>query len=769
MRILLLLTYVVSHALALSMRGEPVDLSAVPRATTHRLTNGKRLLSTTKHMWIVESDVKPEGGVVAVGPGSWIAWSTEPTAKHALLEPRWKFSPTDVGSSDFVLWTRGDPPPLPGCSAMRVSRERLVWSCDRPLSGDELLEVAQFPELVSISARVPLANRDVESTRVLSGTADPEIFAGVNEIIAISDTGIDPRHCSLYASGTYPTYVVPATGPLVDLPPSTHGKIRAVARPQGIGDFTFGTGAHGQAVASVVLGNRCPGTSARPVVSGVCPDCSLLFFDIAVGNTDLYIPADLTRLFAVASSAGAVVHSASWGARACDGIYGDIAFQFDDGAYRYPKVTQIGAAGNCGPTGRISDPATFKSGISVGAGMSRAEAFVTYSISQRLARPELFAKTTVVSFSSIGPIRNGAPGPTLVAPGLGVYAAYALLSGTNGYNTMSFVAGTSFAAPAVAGLVAAFVSNWREDHDEPPDSSAVRAFLIASAEPTTRRVEPTGTTVKEISHVDGSYGVPSLLYYDDTTFLEGTFAEAGSKSWCFDAPFGGTVALAWIDPPVYPGSDDYIINDLDLFVSSESGTAKAEVRTKSTEAKLTLASGRQRVTVRLAELTGLPQKFHLAIVALGLEDLQECDSCLSTEPAAECVIANGVGVERCGWNGTVSCEVQRCDAGLVGPLCSVDVLVDEPCATIGGLAVMVNSTCLVSSCVAGTWSDGTACRCGLHKPCDDSSVVCETESCFASASEPAPAPAPASSEASVADSSVGCSLIVGAVAVAVLT
>lgn len=125
---------------------------------------------------------------------------------------------------------------------------------------------------------------------------------GENEILGVSDTGLDVNSCYYYDEN------VPFIYNEVNL---DHRKV--------IYYNTYVNGidedGHGTLVAGAAAGKCLDPTSAKSRFNGMAPDSKIAFFDIGDHYSYLTVPSDLyTGLFSVLYSAGAKIQSMSWGA-----------------------------------------------------------------------------------------------------------------------------------------------------------------------------------------------------------------------------------------------------------------------------------------------------------------------------------------------------------------------------------------------------------------------------------------------------------------------
>lgn len=139
-------------------------------------------------------------------------------------------------------------------------------------------------------------------------------------------------------------------------------------------------------------------------------------------------------------------------------------------------ITLVASAGNEGPSGMTGgSPGTARNILTVGATSDaiheRIVAQRFFGVpSGRLYRPD--DNQQIADFSSRGPTADGRVDPDVVANGTWTFA-----QGANG--GLSWVSGTSFAAPVVSGIAAALYS-----YKPSATPSEIRKAILASANPT---------------------------------------------------------------------------------------------------------------------------------------------------------------------------------------------------------------------------------------------------------------------------------------------
>eukprot|EP00594_Rhizosolenia_setigera_P008543 CAMPEP_0178964278 /NCGR_PEP_ID=MMETSP0789-20121207/15576_1 /TAXON_ID=3005 /ORGANISM="Rhizosolenia setigera, Strain CCMP 1694" /LENGTH=921 /DNA_ID=CAMNT_0020649011 /DNA_START=39 /DNA_END=2804 /DNA_ORIENTATION=+ len=416
---------------------------------------------------------------------------------------------------------------------------------------------------------------------------------GENQVVAVSDTGLDTEHC----------YFKDSTGDVVKDDSGTFDLSRRKVVQYYVQEKTDGLDAngHGTHCAGTVAGQRSD-NGIDPVTGfgdGVAPDAKLAFFDLQAGNGGLLVDYD-TPLFSAGIDAGAQIHSASWGELTLS--YGSNDAQSDEFIFDNDDFILMAAAGNSGdddyfyPDLMMStgEPATGKNVIAVGA----TESFGGDLDSEMLGRDYL------AQFSSRGPTHDNRIKPDILAPG------YWMLSAKTNSNEcdpaerpefgsnkpmggLSFLRGTSMACPAAAGA-GALVHQYFNDGFYPSGAkvaansmkiggSLLKAILVNGGQQI--------IGVNNIPKYDAGV-TPSQMYDNNQGFglinlsktlplsMNGTLPfnafvvdrevlnDQATKSFMF--PMCNTtdfrVTLTWFDPPSHLGCNKCLLNDLDLKV-----------------------------------------------------------------------------------------------------------------------------------------------------------------------------------------------------------
>ncbi len=297
---------------------------------------------------------------------------------------------------------------------------------------------------------------------------------------------------------------------------------------------------------------------------GSAPEAELYSQKIFKGGS---IPDDLYLLFEEAKqSAGAYVHSNSWGSTGGHGTYTEQSAVFDaavrdanlDTDHNEPMII-TGSAGNDGDEG-VPPPATAKNMITVGA---------TENYNSETDDPEYMA-----SFSSRGFVDDNRVKPDIVAPGADIYST----EPGNSYQSMS---GTSMANPAVAGVSAVAVEWYRRNDkdNERPSPAMVKALLINTANPLDGDTEgpiPNGDEgwgMVDVSKLQEPHDDPVSFMLEDQESPLATGEFNKHKVGIEDATKPLKITLHWTDKeaPDGTGSDTALVNDLNLKVESPGG------------------------------------------------------------------------------------------------------------------------------------------------------------------------------------------------------
>jgi len=447
----------------------------------------------------------------------------------------------------------------------------------------------------------------------------PNNLFGEGQVVAVADTGLDQ-------GSTDPANLHDDFEDGNPIPNSRVIQIfNLVGPPDTPDDVNSGHGTH---VAGSVLGNGEESGSDPPShdytgsYAGVAPEAELIFQAIEDNDNEYLtgIPSDLNTLFNQARTAGAHIHTNSWGASVA-GTYTSFSEDVDQNAWTNKDFTILFSAGNEGVDANadgiidlysMGSPATAKNCITVGAsendrpsGSSPAPGYdIPWATgSWAVEYPEDPIAIDHVSddsggmaaFSSRGPCLDGRFKPDIVAPGTNIISTLSSkvsapdLWGSGGLAGgplepyYVFSGGTSMSTPLVAGA-AALVREFYTDQGVTPSSALVKATLLNGAfdispgqygpggfqeipdPPRPNNVEGWGRL-----DLESSLFIDSLEYFDETPGLT-TGATHIYNFHVGDETVPLKVTLVWTDYPGSPVAGGGLVNDLDLILVDPAST-----------------------------------------------------------------------------------------------------------------------------------------------------------------------------------------------------
>lgn len=378
-------------------------------------------------------------------------------------------------------------------------------------------------------------------------------YDGTGQVVGICDTGLDTG--------------VNDSSMHLDF----QGRIDAIyALGRSTADDPHGHGTH---VAGSVLGD---GARSSGQIKGIAPDAHMVFQSVLDSGGGLGgLPSDLNDLFAQAWSAGARIHTNSWGADVL-GDYNTDSRQVDEYVWGNDMIILF-AAGNDGTSDDVNvdyqtvgSPGTAKNCITVGATENYRPSMPITRWGNVGDEPD-----KVVLFSSRGWCEDGRVKPDIVAPGTWILSTKSTQAPDSNfwetYNTYyAYMGGTSMATPLTAGAIAVAREYMQSEWGHTPSPAMMKAAIING-----------GT--------DLGYGFPSqdqgwgrvnlndslaskeYKYEDESVSLN----TGNSQNYNYYVESSNTplkITLVWTD---YPGStiaSKALVNDLDMKVTAPSGT-----------------------------------------------------------------------------------------------------------------------------------------------------------------------------------------------------
>lgn len=515
-----------------------------------------------------------------VGAGAWFArvqgnktLGAEPgLAAAGPADPLWKVEPS--------LWA-GDPPPhalLGGANAKSAEARVAVLLLVLP-DVDLLTEGADAvtrhggvvhsaaPAARTLLCDIPLANAAAlaaePSVQWIEPAAPP--FTAVNDSSRSRIQAGPLQQAPYNLSGAGVKVMVFDTGLVNPGHPDFAGRL-------GIGDPDRDVGQHPSHVAGTIAGSGVESVhfgGGFQQWRGMAPAAHLISYEyeaLGIGEIFFADPGDIEGDYLHAVANGAVIANNSVGSNVgrngyrCQ-ILGDycVTSALVDGVVRgsagAPLIV-VWAAGNeraqsaCGTEHHtLAPPAGVKNPIVVGAVNSDTD--------------------EVSSFSSWGPTDDGRLKPDVTAPGsqASVDRGVTSVHYTGGYSVMQ---GTSMAAPAVSGVAALLVEEYRRRNPQAADpaNSLVKALLIHGA-------HDNGNMGPDYRYGYGSVRAQRSVDIMRTgVFAEGLMADRSGALYTVAVAPGASelkATLAWDDAPAAPNAGVALVNDLDILAISPSG------------------------------------------------------------------------------------------------------------------------------------------------------------------------------------------------------
>ena len=356
------------------------------------------------------------------------------------------------------------------------------------------------------------------------------------------------------------------------------------------GTHTSGTiaGDAGGIVGATTYTASTPTSSGHELADGMAPNAQLLFQDIGNDTTGCLSITDLGGTIRQAHTAGAGIHSASWGSTSA-GVYSGSDRLADNALSVVEDMIFVVSAGNSGSGATTTgSPGNGKNVITVGA-LSHA------------------GNRVVAGYSSRGPTVDNRIKPDIMAPGSSTISAAGDVSTTSTIElaVSSSKSGTSMAAPTIAGN-AGLMRQFFMDGFYPrgaktagdsytPSGMVMKAMLLNGTNPLLGN-----NTTPTDQFATGNYGwgrgyLDSNLWFNTTPSAQGNdlrrtrifertnaagVKTGDSQQYTIANVQAGQelrATLTWYDPEPSTGAALQLVNNLDLEVDGPGGPYKGNV------------------------------------------------------------------------------------------------------------------------------------------------------------------------------------------------
>jgi hypothetical protein len=421
------------------------------------------------------------------------------------------------GNHDLIVhrfpWSEKEEEIIP--SGENLSKQQILQNDESVLS----IESYFVPELSNDQVRKILKSDLLHNSGQI----------GLNQIIAVTDTGIYSSHDSFAA----PNKIVKT----IDLAGDSQ-----TSGGDGNGHGTHVAGSIAGQVDPYIDYNKYDGQSFGSRLIAV------KVFDNSGSWSGGYSEY---KFWNQAHTDGARINNNSWGANT-NGVYNSTDRNADLIAVDQSDYTLVVAAGNYGSgSSTLNSPGNAKNVITVGACSS--------------SEPENLA-----NFSSRGPTHDQRIKPDLIAPGVAIASAQAQT-----LNSYIEYKGTSMATPQVSGCVALLRQELIDNGENNPSSSLIKALLINGAVPMSNEGAVPNFN-QGWGRVDLSRSIPSAedreLVYSQVNEAP-TVGSKWTKTFNIDSnALQVKVTLVWIDPPAIAGSTEQLVNNLNLRMITPNGT-----------------------------------------------------------------------------------------------------------------------------------------------------------------------------------------------------
>ncbi len=304
-------------------------------------------------------------------------------------------------------------------------------------------------------------------------------------------------------------------------------------------DVNSDSGTHGDQVSSVVGGAGNLDPKAKGMAAG------------SIIHTLNYVPDFLDSTLSLHLNSGVLVTNTSY-SQGCNEGYSVTSQTVDQQLYAHPTFLHVFSAGNAGAQ---------NCGYGAGSGWGNITGGHKQS-KNSMAVAALTSEGLLSNFSSRGPATDGRLKPDIAGFGEDVMLA---LPG----NTYSISDGTSYSAPAIAGIAAQLHQAYSESNaGQIAEAALLKAVMLNTA----NDLGNEGPDFKfGWGHVNAYRAALSI---EEKRFFEGEIEQDGLTQHLIDVPAGvlqARIMVCWSDPEGSEFALKALVNDLDMEIENPAG------------------------------------------------------------------------------------------------------------------------------------------------------------------------------------------------------
>ncbi|MBK7335079.1 MAG: S8 family serine peptidase [Saprospirales bacterium] len=304
-------------------------------------------------------------------------------------------------------------------------------------------------------------------------------------------------------------------------------------------DVNSDSGTHGDQVSSVVGGAGNLDPKAKGMAAG------------SIIHTLNYVPDFLDSTLSLHLNSGVLVTNTSY-SQGCNEGYSVTSQTVDQQLYAHPTFLHVFSAGNAGAQ---------NCGYGAGSGWGNITGGHKQS-KNSMAVAALTSEGLLSNFSSRGPATDGRLKPDIAGFGEDVMLA---LPG----NTYSISDGTSYSAPAIAGIAAQLHQAYSESNaGQIAEAALLKAVMLNTA----NDLGNEGPDFKfGWGHVNAYRAALSI---EEKRFFEGEIEQDGLIQHLIDVPAGvlqARIMVCWSDPEGSEFALKALVNDLDMEIENPAG------------------------------------------------------------------------------------------------------------------------------------------------------------------------------------------------------